>query len=356
LAQRSFGHEASFLTQRWVAAGVNPFTGAPILDPNGASIYIPSGSVVCTVDGLASTICQNGAEDPGLDGVLGTADDLDLVQGPEFRREGNPFLTGNIGTLMAPGTKMQFLDEFLLGYEHELSHGIVVKARYLDRRIKRIVEDVSGLSVEAANSGLPLEQQYVIASVTRTTDVIINIVCNDPTESVFNGCVTSGFSTANPLAGLAGSDGIPDGFPDPIRNYQAMEISLERRLRDNWQFFANWRIAKLFGNFEGSFRNDNGQEDPNISSLFDFIGSVGLADQFAPGKLPTDRVHIVNFYGSYMINSGWANGLNIGSNLRVQSGTPISRFNAHPAYFNAGEIPVGGRGSLGKTRVNGVWD
>ena len=61
----------------------------------------------------------------------------------------------------------------------------------------------------------------------------------------------------------------------------------------------------------GSFRNDNGQEDPNITSLFDFINSVGLSEQFTPGLLPTDRLHIVNFYGSYMINEGWANGFRL---------------------------------------------
>ena len=33
----------------------------------------------------------------------------------------------------------------------------------------------------------------------------------------------------------------------------------------------------------------------------------------------------------------------------IQSGTPISQFLAHPAYDNAGEIPLGGRGSLGRT-------
>jgi hypothetical protein len=201
-----------------------------------------------------------------------------------------------------------------------------------------------------------LNQQYIITSVTRTTDVGTNPQCVDPNDSVFEGCPISGFSFANPNTGLGIPDGIPDGFPDPVRNYQALEVGLERRLRDNWQLFINYRVAKLFGNFEGSFRNDNGQEDPNISSLFDFTESVGLADQFLPGLLPTDRLHIVNFYGSYMINSGWANGLNIGGNLRVQSGTPISRLNFHPAYFNAGEIPTGGRGALGKTRVAGVFD
>lgn len=356
LAQRSFGHEGSFITQAWFANSVNPFTGEAVFNPFDATTYIPTNSSTCD-NGQTGLFCRN---------------DADMNGNGDTRAQGNPFLTGNIGTLVSPGTKMQFLDEWLLGYEHELSHGIVVKARYLDRRIKRIVEDVSGLSVEAANQCgngpdmLPgtaddecFEQQYVITSVTRNTDAIINIVCEDPNETVFDGCPTSGFSSATTAFGvpsLAGSDGVPDGFPDPVRNYQAVEISVERRLRDNWQFFANWRIAKLFGNFEGSFRNDNGQEDPNISSLFDFIASVGLADQFEPGLLPTDRVHIVNFYGSYMINSGWANGLNIGSNLRVQTGTPITRFLAHPAYFNAGEIPSGGRGALGKTRVNGVWD
>jgi outer membrane receptor protein involved in Fe transport len=30
---------------------------------------------------------------------------------------------------------------------------------------------------------------------------------------------------------------------------------------------------------------------------------------------------------------------------------PITRFKAHPAYENSGEIPTGGRGSLGRTPV-----
>jgi hypothetical protein len=33
----------------------------------------------------------------------------------------------------------------------------------------------------------------------------------------------------------------------------------------------------------------------------------------------------------------------------MESGTPISDFLAHPVYLNAGEIPSGGRGSLGRT-------
>ncbi len=347
LAQRSFGSEASFITTKWGANSVDPFSGAPIFDPFGGSTYLPSSSAFNCAPGTAAVLCD-------------TAGDI---------IETNPGLTGNFGTFLFPGTKMQFLDEFVLGYEHELPGGLTARVRYLDRRIKRIVEDVSGLTVEAFNTASVgpdgilgtaddtfLSQQYVITNVNASTDVATNVQCNDPDESVAAGC-PSGFAfDPTGVTGLAFPDGIADGFPNPVRNYQAIEVTLERRLRDNWQLFANYRLARLFGNYEGSFRNDNGQEDPNITSLFDFVNSDGLADQFTPGLLPTDRLHIVNFYGSYMINSGWANGLNIGSNLRVQSGTPISELNFHPAYFNAGEIPTGGRGALGKTRVAGTMD
>jgi tetratricopeptide (TPR) repeat protein len=55
---------------------------------------------------------------------------------------------------------------------------------------------------------------------------------------------------------------VPDGFPDPVRKYRAVEIEVNKRFTNNWQLLANWRIAKLEGNFEGHLRNDNGQTDP----------------------------------------------------------------------------------------------
>jgi hypothetical protein len=33
----------------------------------------------------------------------------------------------------------------------------------------------------------------------------------------------------------------------------------------------------------------------------------------------------------------------------MESGIPISEFLPHPVYLNAGEVPVGGRGKLGRT-------
>ena len=149
-----------------------------------------------------------------------------------------------------------------------------------------------------------------------------------------------------------------DGFPDPVHIYRAVEIELNKRFYNNWQLLFNWRIASLRGNFEGHFRNDNGQTDPAISSLFDFTeGEFGLlGDQNAVGPLNTDRRHVANIYGSYAFSEkgfrgfgGSLKGLNLGVGLRMESGVPVSEFLAHPLYNNPGEVPVGGRGKLGRT-------
>ena len=80
----------------------------------------------------------------------------------------------------------------------------------------------------------------------------------------------------------------------------------------------------LHGNFEGFFRDDNGQSDPAISSLFDFPtndptytrsacpSSVSAATSatWAPpaGRAAERRPHQVKVYGTYLLGSGlnWA--------------------------------------------------
>ena len=67
---------------------------------------------------------------------------------------------------------MQYLQEFVYGVEHEFKHGIVVDVRWQDRRLKRIVEDMGGLSPEGANSN---EVQYfVIGNPSASTDLFTN--------------------------------------------------------------------------------------------------------------------------------------------------------------------------------------
>lgn len=330
---------------------------------------------------------------------------------------GAPSFSSSTGEGILPGTKMEMQDEFILGLSREVKPGTVVSIRYTDRQYKRIVEDIGSQSPE----GSLIVPNYAggIANVTGSSDYFVNEnevtytqtqfaavnkdingaaltpaqVC-DPSLATcvkkagqapyvapvagcnygndFNtgagnggyfthydgtpypgGCITNQ-ATADNL----GSDGKPDGFADPRRHYQALEIEMVRALRNHWQGRINYRYGKVYGNYEGFFRNDNGQSDPGISSLFDFTqGAIGLlGDQFKRGYLNSDRRHVANVLLSYTVGKdskyiGRLNGLTVGTYFHALSGTPLSAYQSHPIYLNAGEVPVGGRGTLGTTPV-----
>ena len=299
---------------------------------------------------------------------------------------------------IAAGTKLGFAQEHVFGFEQQLPHDFVISFRYLDRRLKRIVEDAAVVSPEGAFTDL--NEVYFIGNVNSKTDVATNPIgfkyapgtadalkpagCRNNPGLPFN-------STTNPIlydntgatdsngavvgaicyaklgangkeAGGSIPDGVADGFPDPVHIYKAFTIELNKRFSNNWQLLSNWNIATLRGNFEGHFRNDNGQSDPGISSLFDFTGGDFnlLGDQFAVGPLNSDRRHVVNVYGSYNFGqNGFGkslHGLTISPAVHLESGVPISELLAHPVYSNAGEIPSGGRGKLGRTATYTRFD
>jgi len=278
-----------------------------------------------------------------------------------------------------PGTKLGYTNEHIVGFEQQLPWNLVLSVRYIDRRIGRIIEDAAVVSPEGFDF---FGQTYFIGNINSKLDAAVNpiafkVPANTPVNKLPAQCDPSLYNPevddylGNPLGGICyaalgkngkpagdpGADGVPDGFPDPIRNYKAVEIELNKRFSNGWQLLTNWRIATLRGNFEGHFRNDNGQTDPGISSLFDFTAGEFnlLGDQFAVGLLNTDRHHIVNIFGNYVLGGSGKDylkrlhGLNAGFGIHMETGVPVSQFLAHPAYLNPGEVPLGGRGKLGRT-------
>jgi len=256
-------------------------------------------------------------------------------------------LTGVNPTIVYGGTAAQYQDEVVGGFEHEFSNNFTISARYTYRHLRRIIEDEQGTNITqgydvygnaaalAAGGGVP----YVVGNPSAKQDIFKNQVpCSAATDPT---CVDGWtFPLANP-----GPDGIPDGFPNPSRIYKGMEIVVSRRFSNNFQFYGSYVLSKVDGNYEGNFRADNGQIDPNISSMFDFTNSDGKATaQFAPGLLPTDRTHQLKLFGNYT----WRN-LNVGLAWNIQSGSPITGLLDHPVYANGGEIPDGPRGAYGRT-------
>jgi hypothetical protein len=266
--------------------------------------------------------------------------------------------------LIHSGTRLNFEEEYLLGVQREIASGMVLDLRYSDRRLERIVEDMQGVSPEGANAGLP-NQIYLIGNPSPSADYFTNEqeIAYDPAAGPPANCVDDYGPQADSLgnvigaacgqnpdtAGLTIPDGQPDGFALPVRRYQSFEVELNKNFSRGYLIRANYRFAKLWGNYEGLFRNDNGQSDPGISSLFDFTqGIVGLLGaQFQPGYLNTDRRNVANLYGSYTVPTGFMRKLTGGAGLRATTGTPISRLASHPVYHDVGEIPIGGRGTAG---------
>jgi hypothetical protein len=283
--------------------------------------------------------------------------------------------------LIQPGTKLNYEEEFVGGLEKQYK-GIVFSARYEDRRLLRIIEDQSGASPEGNLSGF-VPQDFLLGNPSSKSDYFVNEVSvpytfnaslpNDgaPANCPQNYNVAYGnkpfLNSAGQIAGPGGAcgfngpnvgapipDGKPDGEPNARRHYQAIEFEANKNFSHNFLIRVNYRWAKLYGNYEGAYRNDNGQSDPSISSLFDFTqGNLGmLGDQYKPGFLNTDRRQVANAFGSYIVPAGFAKKLTAGLAFRASSGQPITDFGAHPVYQNAGEIPLGGRGALGRNASN----
>lgn len=281
-------------------------------------------------------------KDPGP-GVQPNLSAANYIPGGKLSFQGDPSLL----EFVAGGTGAQYQDEAVAGFEKEFKGGYTFSGRFVYRHMRRIVEDVSGINSTQANNGAP--QQYVIANPSAKLDIFHNAKTCTPAPNNPN-CLDSGDPNVPSYtadSGSVGADGIPDGFPNASRIYKSMELVMSRRFSNGLQIYANYTLSKLYGNFQGSFRSDNGQTDPNISSLFDFTNTDGLlGDQFKPGVLPSDRTHQVKFFGNYQ----WKK-INFGASWQILTGTPISKFLDHPVYLNSGEVPVGGRGALGRTDV-----
>ncbi len=97
----------------------------------------------------------------------------------------SPTFNGEVpSNIFQQGIRMEYNDEFVVGAEHEFRGGITVSARYIDRRIKRIIEDFDGVSIEQAEVGQG--QFYSIGNPNSQTDVMVN-----PKEITFPGIAAS---------------------------------------------------------------------------------------------------------------------------------------------------------------------
>jgi outer membrane receptor protein involved in Fe transport len=205
---------------------------------------------------------------------------------------------GNLGsthTPIDPGLKPQDVKEATAGFEYELSSGLTVGVRGIYRYQGEVIEDGS------FDDG----DSYFLFNPGRRGN-------GETTED--KACTGTGGSPTAQCFGPA------------RRYYRALEITATKRFTNNYQFIASYVYSSLIGNYEGLFRNDNGQSDPNITSLFDLVSLLNGTY----GRLPNDRPHQFKFDGSY--RTPWK--LLVGASFRAQSGIPFNALVPHPVYGN----------------------
>jgi hypothetical protein len=231
-----------------------------------------------------------------------------LLDGPiDFRHPSNA--PGD--ETLDPDIKPMKLQEVAFGVERELGKHLAMGARYIHKQIDRAIEDVGQLDADG-------NEIYTIG---------------------------------NPGFGAAADVLLPDGtratdFPKAVRDYDALELTIDKRLSSRWSARASYTISRLYGNYPGLSQTDeNGRTSPNVGRSFDYplMAFTGNGEP-ALGRLPTDRPHQFKVQANYEMPFGTL----IGVNEYVASGIPVTR---EAAAISPSNFPIQYLGRLSDGRT-----
>jgi len=233
-----------------------------------------------------------------------------------------------------PNMKPMSQDSFSGGFEHQLAPSMLLSVNYIHNNLIRTIEDVGQLQDGS--------EVYVYGN---------------PGE----GIVKDAFrSTATG----------PFEVPRPKRQYDALQVSLNRRFSGNWFAGGSYVLSRLYGNYAGLASSDE-IRTPGFSNFA--VDQQQGAQSFRPGgnatrgfdldemmwdshgnlnptgRLATDRPHVLKMYGAYIAPFG----TQIGLNQYLGSGTPLTTY---VRTINATEVFVEGRGDLGRTPMLATTD
>ena len=121
--------------------------------------------------------------------------------------------------------------------------------------------------------------------------------------------------------------------PRAKREYLAVNISLDKRLSNNWLGGFSYTWSRLWGNYAGLASADEwNRVSPYVMRNFDnWAMAQTLNLEPVDNNLSTDRPHFFKFYGAYTFPFR----LTVGAVINAMSGTPIDEsWNMLSAYIN----------------------
>jgi len=210
-----------------------------------------------------------------------------------------------------PNLRNQYLNEYILGYEHEVRPDVAVGIKGIYRDYAEVIEDFL-----CRDDGT-----YCIGN---------------PGKGIMKRIFTLDYSQTFPA-------------PDPKRTYKGVQIDVTKRLSNNWQALASYVYSKIDGNFDGLYAPfTNVGADPNISAAYDyydfFTNGSDLSRITNKGPLSNDRRHQFKVSGIYFTPFN----LSIGLSAYYRTGTPLTRYGYSDIYARY-EFFLTDRGAEGRT-------
>lgn len=234
----------------------------------------------------------------------------------DFRVPSNSGLGVEFGAI-DPDLKAFRNSEFTVTFERELNSDFIASGRYTRKQVDYAIEDAGFLTSTGSEA-------YVIG---------------------------------NPGRGLYAQVAQQNGLANlkPQRQYDALELRLDKRFSKNYFFQLNYTYSRLYGNYSGLASSDeDGRVSPNVNRFFDLPhAGYTVAGGQDNGRLPTDRPHALKFYGAYSLNwdkFGFSKNNNTEFSVftTAQSGTPLT---STVDILNIDTIVLSKRGDLGRTGV-----
>lgn len=219
---------------------------------------------------------------------------INAVNGGDYDPNAAGLQTGAGKTPVDPNLVPQSSDEIVVGGEYEIIADGRIGVTYTRRWMNNVIEDMS----------------------------------LDEASTYFIG---------NPGYGLAAN------FPKAVRDYDAVTASFTKAFSEGWMGQVSYTYSSLRGNYNGLFRPETGQLDPNINADFDLISLLPNRT----GPLDADRNHFIKAYASkeFQITNSFS--IVAGLTYEGRSGAPINYLGSHPLY-GADEVFVLPRGSGGR--------
>ncbi|HMC78549.1 MAG TPA: TonB-dependent receptor [Vicinamibacterales bacterium] len=204
-----------------------------------------------------------------------------------------------------PGTlKPMRTQELSFGFERQLNNIMAASVRFVHKQLDRAIDDIGDQDVDGnefyiiANPGEGLVTQFDISSG----------------QSVFKPQEPGGVFPAN--AHLI-------DMPTATRNYNSVELALDKRFSNQWMLHTSYTWSRDAGNYSGlSSSDENGRDNPNNSRDFDYPSmSFDQTGKVLDGVFDTDRTHVIKASALYQFKFGTS----VGLNEFIASGTPITR-------------------------------